>query len=202
MRRISQRNAGQRTQHSFGVVGCDAQAQAHVAKFDLEVQCCITGDDAAHQHIAAAAGVFGERMGADVHGQTALSTVTIGQQIKRLERQTSAPSVVQGAQDTALTTAAHHLGQIGKLHAHRAGCFEPHQTGAGRDLTGQVIRVHRIVKTVGDAKVPQFTSSQSLVRAVGVVWNQNFVAGFQHRQSHQSQRRQTTGHQYALQPTF
>ena len=199
VRRITQRDAGQRAQHGFSVIGRHTQTQAHVAKFDLQVQSCVAGDDAAHQHVAAAAGVFGKRMGADVHGQATHPICTIGQQIKRLERQARAPGVVQGTQDTALMATAHHFGQIGKLHAHRAGRFKPHQAGLVRDLAGKILRVHRVVKAVGNAEAAQLTIGQRFVGTVGVVRNQDFIAGFQDGQGHQGQSRQPTGHQHALQ---
>ena len=57
---VTQVDAGQGAQHGFGVVGTHTQAQAHMGEFDAVVQRLVAGDDAAHQHIAAATRVFGE----------------------------------------------------------------------------------------------------------------------------------------------
>jgi hypothetical protein len=88
---VAQGDAGQAAQYGFAVVGGYAQPQAHVAEFDLEVQGFVDCHDAAHQHIAAAAGVFGEGLDADVY---ALAPNVLSFQIKRVKGQACAPGVV------------------------------------------------------------------------------------------------------------
>ena len=58
MRFVSQRHARQRTQHGLNVVNAHVVAHAHVAQLDEFEQDRIASDDAAHQHIATATGVF------------------------------------------------------------------------------------------------------------------------------------------------
>jgi hypothetical protein len=60
LRVVAQGDAGQRAQQRLGVAGADAEAQAHVRQQDAAVQRLVARHHAAHQHVAAAAGVFGE----------------------------------------------------------------------------------------------------------------------------------------------
>ena len=106
MRGIAKCDAGQRAQDGFRVIGTHAQTQSHVAEFDFQVQSLSAGDDAAHQHITTAAGVFRQGLNADVHRQSLGRIGSRAQQVKGLERETSAPGVVERANHPAgLTTA-------------------------------------------------------------------------------------------------
>ena len=126
---VTQRHAGQRTQHGLHVIGAHPDAEAHVAELEFQVQCLIARDHAAHQHIAAATGVLGEGMHGDVHAQ---APGAVAAQVKRLEGQAGAPGVVQRGRDAAGAAHAHEFWQVGKLHGDRARGLQPDQPWCAR----------------------------------------------------------------------
>ena len=196
LRAIAQADGGKRAQHGLSIVGAHAQAEPHVGQLDLEVQRLIVRRHAAHQHVAAAAGVLGQRVGRNIHAKARAI------QIKRVEGQPGAPGVVERADHATLAAQPHLRDQVGEFHRHRAGGFQPHQFRLRRDARGQVRHVHRGVILVRYAEGGQLALGQRLVGAVGVVGDQHLVAGFQKRQCHVGNRRQTARHQHALQATF
>ncbi len=77
-------------------------------ELDLHVQSVRPGHHTAHQHVAAPAGVFGERVGRHIHTQRA-----IAQQIKWRKSQPGAPGVVQSRENPAFAANTHLGNQIG-----------------------------------------------------------------------------------------
>ena len=196
MRLVAQHDAGQGAQHQLGIVARHAQAQAHVGELDFQVQGSVPGDHATHEHVAAAAGVFGEGVHRNVHAQIFAGA---WHQVKRLEGNARAPRVVQRAQHIFGFADAYQFTQVRELQRHRAGSLHPHQAGFGADLVAQVLRGHGVVVAVGDAPALEFGLSQRLAGAIGVVGDQHLVAGLQHCQRHIGNGRQPAGHQHALQ---
>ena len=194
---VAQADAGQRAQDRLSIVGAHAQSEPHVGELDLHVQAQVARDDAAHEHITATAGVLGERMGRNVHAQAA-----VARQVKRRKRQARTPGVVERSGYAACAADAHLLAQVGELHAHRAGSLQPHQPGGGRDARGQVGRVQRVVKRMGDAKTGQLAVGKVLARAVSVVGDQYLVAGLEQGHPHVGDGGEAAGHQHTLQATF
>ena len=197
VRGIAKLHAGQRTQNRLDVICPHPQAQPHMRELDLHVQSVRPGHHTAHQHVAAPAGVFGERVGRHIHTQRA-----IAQQIKWRKSQSGAPGVVQSRENPALTANAHLGNQIGKLHRHRARGLQPDQPRFGRDALGQVVRIQGIEKCVGDAITCQLHHGKVFARAVRVVGDQNFIARFQQRQTHGGNGSQTAGHEHAFGAAF
>ena len=166
-------------------------------ELDLHVQSVRPGHHTAHQHVATAAGVFGERVRRHIHAQRA-----IAQQIKRGKSQPGSPGVVQSRENPAFTANAHLGNKIRKLHRHRARGFQPDQTRFGRDALGQVVRIQGIEKCVGDAITCQLHQGKFFAWAVRVVGNQNLIARFQQRQTHGGNGSQAAGHEHAFGATF
>ena len=89
LRRIAQRNGGQRAKNAFNVIRTHTNSQTTHGHFEFQGQCILAGHDAAHEHIAAPTGIFGQGMRSEINGQTA-----IAQQVKGLEGNARAPCVV------------------------------------------------------------------------------------------------------------
>ena len=198
LRVVAQRHAGQRTQHGFCIIGANANAQTHVRELDAHVQRLVHGGDTAHEHITAAAGVLGQRVGRDIHRQTA----AIGQQIKRLESQACTPGVVQHRGHAARLAGLHQRDQVWKLHAHTARRFQPYQLGRGADPGLQIGHIHRVVPGMANAPARQLVLRKVFVRAIGVVGNQHLITGREQTQRHGADGAQAAGHQQALLTAF
>ena len=201
MRAVTQFDARQRTQHRFRVVGADAETQPHMRQLEFQVQRVVAGDDASHQHVAAAAGVLGQRLHHDV-GAAAGNLALTAAQVEPVESQARAPGVVQRGGDAAIPADLGQVGQRNELHRHRARRLQPDQFRLGTDALLQVGRIHRVVQLVGDAPVLQLAFGQRLAGPVGVVGNQHFVAGRQQRHVDVGDRRQPAGHQHAVPAAF
>ena len=196
---VAQRDAGQGAQHGLGVVAAHAQAQAHMGQLDAHVQRLVARDDAAHEHIAAAAGVLGERMDGGVHAQAVRA---VAQQVEGIEGQARTPGVVQHGGDAACAAQAHHGDEVRELHGHRARRLQPDQPRLGRDFGFEVGNIHGVVALVAHAEMGQLALAQGLVGTVGVVGQQHLVAGAQQGQGGGGDGRQAAGHQQALQAAF
>ena len=64
---VAQRHAGQAVENRLCVIHAYAKAHVHVTGRQFPEQFVAARDDAAHQHIAAAAGVFGQGVHGNVH---------------------------------------------------------------------------------------------------------------------------------------
>eukprot|EP01136_Pigoraptor_vietnamica_P006786 Opistho-1_new@40156 len=194
---ITQGHAAQATQHQFCVVGTHAVTHAHVAKMHLLMQCLVAGDHRTHQHVGAAARVLGQGLDGDV-----------GAQRKGVERDTRAPGVVQRGDDAFrvhLLMGLHGREQrlqIRKLQRDGTRRLQPDQAGSGTEFGGQVSWLHGVVIPEADTPGGQLMLGEGLVRAVGIVGNQHFVAGLEQGHVHQRHRRQPAGHQGAEPAAF
>ena len=81
-------------------------------QLEFQGQRLIAGADTAHEDIATTAGVFGQRMRADIDSQS--WCVTWGEVIGG-KGQASAPGVVQCRQHPAGLAHAHQFAQVGKF---------------------------------------------------------------------------------------
>ena len=188
---VAQRGGGQRAQQQFGVVRSHAQAQAHVRELDAFVQRVVARADRAHQHVAAARGVLGQRLHHDV-----------GAQRERIEGDARTPGVVDGRCDALVAAHTQQAHEVGKLHRHRAGGLDPHQLRLRPDHRGQRRGVHRVVQAVRDAPVRQLVARQLAAGAVDVGRQQHLVARAQQRLVHQRDGRQPAGHEHAVPAAF
>ena len=197
---VAQWQAWQRAQHRFHIVAGHAPAHAHVSGAQAQVQRCVARRHRAHQHIAAAGRVFGQRV--DRHIDTARCTLRIHIDLERIERQPRAPGVVERNASAGRTRRTQQVGQVGKFHRHRAGRLQPDQPRRRCQHRGQRVRIHRIVEAVRDAPGGEFVARQILARLVRVARNQHLVASAQQGQVGQGDRRQSARHQQRLQATF
>ena len=197
LRLVAQRHAGQAAQHGLGVITSHAKTHAHVAVKKLVMQRLITRDHRTHQHIAATAGVLGQGLHRD-----------IGTQVKRIEGQACAPGVVDHTDQTfgmPVRVSANDAGQsahIRKLERDGARDFKPDEARLDTELFRKVLRVHRVVIAVADTPGLHFMLGQCLVRAVGIVGDQQFVTGAQKSHVDQRDGRQSAGHQRAIATAF
>ena len=56
---VAQSHAGQVLQNGFNIIHAHTKAHAHMAQGYFFVQVGVSGDDTAHQYIAASTGIFG-----------------------------------------------------------------------------------------------------------------------------------------------
>ena len=193
---VAQVDTGQRAQHQFHIVRTHVQPQPHVGELDAHMQRRVAGDDAAHQHVAATAGVFGQCLRGNVHAKRRHHA---GQQVKGVKGNARTPGVVQRRADTARLAQPHHARHIGELQGHGTGGLQPDQARFIAQFRFQVGQIHGIVKLVGDAPSLQLSFDQRFIGLVHILRQQDLVASTQHGQGHQRQGRQTAGRQHALQ---
>ena len=191
LRGVAHGHGRQAAQHQFRVVRGHAEAQPHVRELDALVQRVVARDDRAHQHVAAAAGVLGERLHDDVDAV-----------LEAAQRQARAPGVVQGRGHALVARHTGQRGQVGEFHRHRARGLQPHQPRLRADQGFEGRHVHRVVQAVRDAEALELVARQLPARAVHVGRQQHLVARRQQRQIDHRHRRQAAGHQHALQPAF
>ena len=172
-----------------------------MGELQLQVQLVVARDNAAHEHVAAAAGVFGQRLHHDVGTAVRQARFALAQ-VKAIERDAGAPGVVQHAGHAALAADGGQRGQRHELHRHRARCFEPHEPGLRADARLQIVRLHGVIELVRDAPVLQLAIGQRLGRPVSVIGDQDLVAALEQCHADVGDGRQPAGHQDAVLAAF
>ena len=92
--------------------------------------------------------------------------------------------------------------QVGKLHRHRPGRFQPDQLRGRSDGSRQRRGVERVVEAMADAPGGQLVLRKHLRRAVHVGGQQHFVAGPQQRNVHHHDGRQAARRQQRVAAAF
>ena len=167
-----------------------------MGELDAHVQRRVAGDDAAHQHVAAAAGVFGQGLRGNVHAKRGHHA---RQQVKGIKSNARTPGVVQRRADAARLAQPHHARHIGELQGHGTGGLQPHQARFVAQFRFQIGQIHGVVELVGDAPSLQLCFDQRFIGLVDVLRQQDLVASAQHGERYQRQGRQTAGRQHTLQ---
>ena len=155
------------------------------------MQRAVAGADRAHQHVGAAAGVFGQRLHHDVGAQAGMRA---RRRLEAVEGQARAPGVVQRRDDAARPAGGQRAEQVGELQRDGAGGFQPHQPG----VVAQLGHRQRVVEAVRHAPLRQPRLGQVAVLAVDVVRHQHLVARAQDGQRRQRDGGQAAGHQQAV----
>ena len=199
---VAQFDAGQAVENGFHIVHAHAKTHVHVKGCQFFEQGIVARDDAAHQHVAAAAGVFGQRVYGQVHPQRGWAGVSAAQQIEGVESQTGSPCVVKRSW-YALAAAEFDLcDQVGKFERDGASCLQPDQPGCRADFGRQIVDVCCLVNLVPDAQALELIKNKDLVRPVCVVGHQHFVAGVEQGQIHAGNGRQAAGQQQGVLAAF
>ncbi len=178
----AQPHVRQVAQDQRAVVGRHAQAGAHARQLEPLVDRALGRDGRAHQHVAAARLVLGERLHRDVDAV-----------LEGLEREARRIGVVDRGDHAALARHRRDGPHVGHFHGHRARRLQPQQAGFGADQLGDAGADQRIVEAHADAEIARQPVAEIGVGAVGIVRDQHVVAALHDAEIDVHDRRQPRG---------